>query len=118
MGDVPIVLFCDKDRKAIVRRLDGSGGVQAAQAAPLKMMCQLTWKILPGLRGLSCSEFQATPTSAPNNEQGVAFECATEAECAALLQHLEAHFGPQRFSNNASAFESVKAYVLEQAARR
>jgi hypothetical protein len=79
---------------------------------------QLTWKILPGLRGLSCSEFRATPTSAPDNERGVAIEFANEAECAALLNELEAHFGPQRFSNNASAFETVKIYVLERAARK
>ena len=82
------------------------------------MIYQLTWKILPGLRGLSCSEFRATPTSAPNNEQGVAFECATEAECAALVQRLEAHFDAPRFSNNASAFETVKTYVLEWATKR
>jgi hypothetical protein len=83
-----------------------------------ELIYQLTWKILPGLRGLSCSEFRATPTSAPNNEQGVAFECASEAECAALVQKLEAHFGAQRFSNNASAFETVKTYVLEWSSKR
>ena len=82
------------------------------------MQYQLTWKILPGLRGLSCSDFRATPTSAPNNEQGVAFECANDAERDALLCELEAHFAPQRFSNNASAFESVKAYVFERAAKQ
>ncbi len=82
------------------------------------MIYQLSWKILPGLHGLSCSEFRATPTNAPNNDQGVAFECASEAECAALLQRLEAHFGAQHFSNNAAAFESVKSYVLEWAAAR
>jgi len=79
---------------------------------------QLTWKILPGLRGLSCSDFLATPTIAPNNEQGVAFECASDAERDALLHELEEYFAPQRFSNNASAFESVKAFVVERAARR
>jgi hypothetical protein len=78
---------------------------------------QLTWKILPGLRGMSCSEFRATPTSAPNNDQGVAFECSTEAECAELLLKLEAHFGAQRFSSNASAFETVKTHVLERVAK-
>ena len=81
------------------------------------MIYQLSWKILPGLHGLSCSEFRATPTNAPNNDQGVAFECASEAECAELLQRLEAHFGAQHFSNNAAAFESVKSYVLEWAAK-
>jgi hypothetical protein len=81
------------------------------------MIYQLNWKILPGLKGLSCSEFSATPTSAPNNEQGVAFECATQAECDALLNELESHFGPQRFSNNATAFETVKTYVVEQVSK-
>jgi hypothetical protein len=79
------------------------------------MVYQLVWKILPGLRGMSCSDFRATPTDAPNNERGVAFECATAAQCDALMRELEAHFGPQRFSNNATAFETVKAYVLERA---
>jgi len=69
---------------------------------------------LPGLRGMSCSDFRATPTETPNNEQGVAFACTSEAECAALLNELESHFGSQRFSNNATAFETVKAYVLEK----
>jgi hypothetical protein len=94
--------------------LTGSRNESPANA----MIYQLTWKILPGLRGLSCSDFRASPTSAPNNEQGVAFECANEAECVTLIQQLEAHFGAPRFSNNASAFETVKAYVLERTARR
>jgi hypothetical protein len=83
-----------------------------------KMLYQLSWKILPGLRGLSCSDFSATPTAAPNNDQGVAFECATDAERDALLRELESHFAPQRFSNNASAFETVKAFVFERVAKR
>ncbi len=58
------------------------------------MIYQLTWKILPGLRGLSCSDFRATPTAAPNTEQGVAIECANATECEALLRDLESHFGP------------------------
>jgi hypothetical protein len=78
------------------------------------MKFQLNWETLPGLRGLSCSDFKATPTEAPDMERGVAFECADEAECAAFLARLEAHFAPIRFSNNASAFETVKTYVLEQ----
>ncbi|HXN97971.1 MAG TPA: hypothetical protein VN881_02795 [Candidatus Acidoferrales bacterium] len=73
---------------------------------------------MPGLRGISCSEFSATPTATPNNEQGVAFECASESERDSLLRELEIHFAPQRFSNNASAFETVKTYVLERAARK
>lgn len=81
------------------------------------MFYQLTWKILPGLRGLSCSDFAASPTESPNNEQGVAFECQDQAECAVLLQQWEAHFAPERFTNNASAFETVKSYVLERTRR-
>jgi hypothetical protein len=84
----------------------------------MKMMYQLTWKTLPGLRGISCSDFSATPTATPNNEQGVAFECSTEAERDSLLRELEENFAPQRFSNNASAFETVKTYVFERAASR
>jgi hypothetical protein len=82
------------------------------------MMYQLSWKILPGLRGMSCSEFSATATSSPNNEQGVAFECSTEAERDSLLRELKTHFAPQRFSNNATAFETVKTYVIERATRK
>jgi hypothetical protein len=80
------------------------------------MIYQLTWKILPGLRGLSCSDFRAMPTAAPNTEQGVAIECANERDRDALLQELEAHFAAQRFTNNASAFETVKTYVIEKMA--
>jgi hypothetical protein len=82
------------------------------------MIYQLSWKILPGLRGMSCSEFSATATTSPNNEQGVAFECSDEAERNSFLRELETHFAPQRFSNNATAFETVKTYVIERAARR
>ncbi|MFY9583295.1 MAG: hypothetical protein WAR21_02245 [Candidatus Acidiferrales bacterium] len=82
------------------------------------MIYQLSWKILPGLRGLSCSEFLATATDAPDNEQGVALELGSEAERDALLRHLEEYFGAQRYSNNAAAFEAVKAYVLEWAVAR
>ena len=82
------------------------------------MMHQISWKILPGLRGLSCCEFNAAPTATPDNERGVAIDLRGDTERDALLQQLEAHFGPQRFSNNATAFETVKAYVLEWAAKR
>ena len=80
------------------------------------MIYQLTWKILPGLRGLSCSDFHGTPTTTPNTEQGVAIDCASERDCNALLQELESHFARQRFTNSASAFETVKTYVLEKMA--
>ncbi len=82
------------------------------------MIYQLSWKILPGLRGLSCTDFRAMATSTPNYDQGVAVELLSEAERDALLQQLEEHFISRRFSNNAAAFEAVKTYVLEWAARK
>jgi hypothetical protein len=82
------------------------------------MMYQLRWKTEPGLKGLSCAGFSAVETSTPDNERGVAVDFESEAERDAFLRQLEELFGPQRFSNNAAAFETVKAYVLEWAARR
>jgi hypothetical protein len=82
------------------------------------MMWQLGWTTLPGLRGLSCSEFRATPTSAPDNERGVAIGFENEAQRDSFLKQLEEHFGTRRFTNAADAFDSVKAYVLEYAAKR
>jgi len=82
------------------------------------MFYQLSWTTLPGLRGLACSEFRAAPTSTPDTERGVAVECASEAERDALLAQLESHFGPQRFLNAAAAFDGVKDYVAQNAARR
>jgi hypothetical protein len=77
------------------------------------MVYQLNWKTLPGLKGLSCSEFQAKLTTTPDTERGVAIACASEAERDALVKHLEEYFAPQRFSNAAAAFEAVKACALE-----
>lgn len=82
------------------------------------MFYQLSWRIEPGLRGLSCEGFRAVPTSSPDNERGVALSFSSEAERDAFLAHLEEHFRPQRFPNNAAAFEAVKAYSLEWAAKR
>lgn len=81
------------------------------------MIYQLSWQTLPGLRGLSCSNFRAVATPEPDRSRGVALDCAGEAECAELLESLEIYFGAQRFSNNAAAFEAVKAYVLDRCAR-
>jgi hypothetical protein len=83
-----------------------------------EMIYQLSWTTLPGLRGLSCSEFRATPTAAPDTERGVAVECATETEREALLAELESYFGPLRFMNTAAAFDAVKDYVALRAAKR
>jgi hypothetical protein len=78
------------------------------------MRYQLGWSTLPGLRGLSCGGFRATPTAAPDNERGVAVEFVNETERDNFLRQLEAHFAPQRFTNTADAFDSVKAFVLER----
>jgi len=82
------------------------------------MLYQMGWTTLPGLRGLSCSGFRATPTAKPDNEGGVAIEFASDAERDGFLKQLEEHFGPRRFTNAADAFDSVKAYALEYAANR
>jgi hypothetical protein len=81
------------------------------------MIYQLGWTTLPGLRGLSVSEFRATPTTAPDNEKGVAVSFASEPDRDAFLGHLEEYFAPRRFTNAADAFDTVKAYVLESAAK-
>jgi hypothetical protein len=82
------------------------------------MLYQLGWTTLPGLRGLSVSEFRATPTDAPDNERGVAVEFANEAERDAFLREIETAFAERRFTNAADAFDTVKAYALERAAKR
>jgi len=82
------------------------------------MLYQLSWKMLPGLRGMACSEFRAIETAAPDHERGVAAEFGSEGERDAFLADLEAHFAAPRFSNNAAAFEAVKTYILERVAQR
>jgi len=81
------------------------------------MIYQLGWTTLPGLRGLSCSEFRATRTDSPDNDRGVVIEFATDAERDQFVKHVEEHFAPRRFTNAADAFDSVKAYVLERAGK-
>jgi hypothetical protein len=78
------------------------------------MMYQLGWTTLPGLRGLSCSEFRAVAADAPDGVNGVAVEFATDAERGEFLKQLEAEFAARRFTNAADAFDTVKAYVLER----
>ena len=82
------------------------------------MIYQLGWTTLPGLRGLSVSEFRATPTDAPDNERGVAVEFASEAERDAFLREIETAFAARRFTNGADAFDTVKAYAVERANKR
>ena len=78
------------------------------------MLYQLGWATLPGLRGLSCSSFRATPTAAPDNDRGVAVEFVSEAARDTFVRQLEEHFAAKRFTNAADAFDTVKAYVLER----
>jgi hypothetical protein len=78
------------------------------------MWYQLGWATLPGLRGLSCTEFRATPTETPDNETGVTVEFESESERDAFLHQLEESFASRRFTNAADAFDTVKAYVLQQ----
>ena len=81
------------------------------------MIYQLGWSTLPGLRGLSVSEFRATPTAAPDNERGVAISFADEVERDSFLRLIEAEFAARRFSNAADAFDTVKAFVVEYSAK-
>lgn len=76
------------------------------------MIYQLGWTTLPGLRGLSCSEFRAVPTETPDNERGVALELADDAERDEFLRRVEEHFAARRFTNAADAFDTVKAWAL------
>jgi hypothetical protein len=80
------------------------------------MIYQLGWTTLPGLRGLSCSDFRAMPTDAPDMNRGVAVEFASEVERDEFLQRAEEHFAAKRFTNAADAFDTVKAYVIERVA--
>jgi len=82
------------------------------------MIYQLGWTTLPGLRGLSVSEFRAAPTESPDMQRGVAAEFKDQADCDAFLQAAEAEFAARQFSNAADAFDTVKAYVLERSAHR
>ena len=81
-------------------------------------MYQLGWSTQPGLRGLSVSDFRATPTGAPDYERGVAIELESNADRDAFVREIEAAFAARRFTNAADAFDTVKAYALERAAKR
>jgi hypothetical protein len=82
------------------------------------MIYQLGWTTLPGLRGLSCSEFRATPTETPDNHGGVAIDFASQTERDDFLLRMEEYFVVKRFMNAADAFDTVKAYALEQTSKR
>jgi hypothetical protein len=82
------------------------------------MLYQLGWTTLPGLRGLSCSEFRAMPTMTADNAGGVAVDLTSETQRDEFLRALEEYFAAKRFTNAADAFDTVKAYVMEQAPKR
>jgi hypothetical protein len=82
------------------------------------MLYQLGWSTLPGLRGLACGDFRATPTATPDNQGGVAIEIASEAQRDRLLQQLEDYFSAKRFTNAADAFDTVKSFILDQTAKQ
>jgi len=82
------------------------------------MIYQLGWATLPGLRGLSVSEFRATPTETPDSDRGVAVAFESEAGCDAFLRQIESDFAARRFNNAADAFDTVKAYILDRVARK
>jgi hypothetical protein len=82
------------------------------------MIYQLGWTTLPGLRGLCVSEFRATPTASPDNETGVAVAFEKEADRDAFLHRIETEFASRRFTNAADAFDTVKAWIQEQASKR
>jgi hypothetical protein len=81
------------------------------------MIYQLGWTTLPGLRGLSVSEFRAAPTRTPDNEKGIAVDLAGDEALDAFLRQMEHDFAPRRFTNAADAFDTVKAYVLDRVAQ-
>jgi hypothetical protein len=81
------------------------------------VLFQLGWTTLPGLRGLSVSDFRAVPTENPDTQGGVAAEFADETSCKNFLKLAEAEFASRRFSNAADAFDTVKAFVLQWAAK-
>jgi hypothetical protein len=117
------VVILDERRRSRVFQVEGSSPErplvrrERLGKRDARVMYQLGWTTLPGLRGLSVSEFRATPTVAPDNEKGVALEFANEADRDSFLQQLEADFAPRRFTNAADAFDTVKACVLERAAK-
>ena len=82
------------------------------------MLYQLGWATLPGLKGLSVSEFRAMPTDAADNERGVAVEFRDEEARDAFLREIEVAFASRRFTNAGDAFDAVKVYATERPGRR
>jgi hypothetical protein len=54
----------------------------------------------------------------PDSGRGVAVEFTTDEERDEFLKKIEEHFAARRFTNAADAFDTVRAYALEWAAKR
>jgi len=81
------------------------------------MLYQLGWTTLPGLTGLSVSDFRATPTDRGDTEGGVVLEFSSDAERTAFLDEITATFAARRFTNAANAFDTVKGWALEHSSK-
>jgi hypothetical protein len=68
------------------------------------VLYQLGWTTLPGLRGLSVSDFRAVPTENPDTQSGVAAEFPDDASCSDTWS--ARRISTRRFSNGADAFDS------------
>jgi hypothetical protein len=108
----------DRNRTHSENRSTASADYTAEEKEIAGMMYQLGWTTLPGLRGLSVSEFRAVPTSAPENEKDVAVSFNDQSECDSFLRLIEAEFLPRRFTNAADAFDTVKAWILDYVSKR
>ena len=73
---------------------------------------------MPGLRGLACSAFRVTPAVAPDNKHNMAIELTNDTKHNEFLQHLEKHFSSRHFNNATNAFNTVKTFILERAAKQ
>jgi len=82
------------------------------------MIYQLGWATLPGLRGISCSEFRAEPVETPDSSSSVAVEIPSDVDRDRFLRQLEEYFATRRFTNAADAFDTVKAYAMELAVKK
>jgi hypothetical protein len=89
----------------------------SAEVTTDAMIYQLGWSTLPGLRGLSVSEFRATPTDVPDNERGVAVQFVSDDERDGFLREIEAAFAARRFTNTADAFDTVKMWVSQRVSK-
>ena len=73
------------------------------------------------IAGAAGTELQRVSRDADRNarqRRGVAIEFRSEVERDAFVGSIKEYFAARRFTNSADAFDTVKAYVLEHAAKR